>query len=207
MGSLERIKSNQAEMLRYYQSPAILYEDERYRDISDSAIILYTLLYNRVSLSISNNWIDDNGDVYIIYTIDQVVKKRGWGKRKAVAVMQELIDFGLIQRERKNRNQAYRIYVMDLASNAVEKQEPVGENPKFQSGTSRSSKVKPPEVPKWNPRYIDNRYIDNRYMAQPKKRVKAKNQFNDFNQRDYDMTILETAMLNRPISDSGGSSG
>ena len=207
MGALGRIKSNQAEMLRYYQSPAILYEDERYKDISDSAIILYTLMYNRVSLSISNNWIDENGDVYIIYTIDEVVKKRRWGKRKAVAVMQELIDFGLIQRERKNRNQAYRIYVMDLASQPMNQPEEVEENPKFQSGTSRGSTLELPEVPKWNPRYIDNRYIDNRYIAQPKKRAKKKNQFNDFSQRDYDLTILEANIVNRPLSDSGGSSG
>jgi hypothetical protein len=67
--------------------------------------------------------------------------------------------------------------------------------------------VELPEVPKWNPRYIDNRYIDNRFIGQPKKRAKKKNQFNDFSQRDYDLTILEANIVNRPLSDSGGSSG
>ena len=45
-----------------------LFINEKYRKLSDSAKVTYAILNDRVSLSIKNNWIDQNGDIYFIFT-------------------------------------------------------------------------------------------------------------------------------------------
>ena len=99
---------------RFYQMPKILFEDERFMDLSDSAKILYSILRDRIDLSKKNNWIDEQGRIYIIFTIKKIMEKMRWGNKKAGKILQELQDFGLIQKYRETRTSAYRIYVMNL---------------------------------------------------------------------------------------------
>ena len=53
---LDYIYSEQASQYAYYRIPKILFTDDRYRDISTDAKVLYGLLLDRVSLSIKNKW-------------------------------------------------------------------------------------------------------------------------------------------------------
>ena len=42
--------------VKFYALPQILLQGEKYKDLSDSAILLYSVLRDRLSYSLSNNW-------------------------------------------------------------------------------------------------------------------------------------------------------
>ena len=53
----------------YLQLPKELLFDEKYQNLSISAITLYSILRDRHSLSLKNNWKDENGNTYIIFQL------------------------------------------------------------------------------------------------------------------------------------------
>ena len=51
----------QADQFEYYRIPKLLITDKRYNGISSDAKILYGVLLDRMSLSLKNKWIDEQG--------------------------------------------------------------------------------------------------------------------------------------------------
>ena len=59
----------------FYQVPMELFFNANYKNnLSLEAKMLYGLLLSQLTLSIKNNWQDENGDVYIILTREKVQK-------------------------------------------------------------------------------------------------------------------------------------
>ena len=48
------------------------FTDEAFDEISTDAKLLYGILLDRMNLSAKNGWLDKNGRVYIIFTVDEV---------------------------------------------------------------------------------------------------------------------------------------
>lgn len=63
----------QAEQFAFYRIPKVLFTDSEFRTLSAESKILYGILLDRVSLSAKNGWIDSQGRVYIIYTIEDIM--------------------------------------------------------------------------------------------------------------------------------------
>ena len=61
----------QSDLFTFYRVPKVLFTNERFWNISADAKMLYGILLDRMSLSAKNGWIDKNGRVYIIFTIDE----------------------------------------------------------------------------------------------------------------------------------------
>ena len=101
-----------SEGIRFYQMPNIIMDEPRFNKISDSAKILYMLLFNRMSLSFENGVCDDMGRTYIHYSNEKVMEKMNVGKTKAVAIFAELVKIGLIEKVRV-LGRPSRIYVLD----------------------------------------------------------------------------------------------
>ena len=59
----------QSQQFEFYRIPKVLFTDNRFQKISTEGKVLYGLLLDRVSLSMENGWIDDEGRVYIIFTL------------------------------------------------------------------------------------------------------------------------------------------
>ena len=57
---------NQKDIYQYkfYMIPKELFVNERYISLSTAAILLYGILLDRLTLSIKNNWVDKNGNIY-----------------------------------------------------------------------------------------------------------------------------------------------
>ena len=182
------------ENLRYYQMPKLFFEDDKFKDLSDAAIILYSLLRDRTDLSKKNNWIDEHGRVYIVYTIAEIMADTRWGNKKAGKTLSELQEFGLIQKYRKTMNSAYRIYVMNLCSIST-----------CQSDTSRDVKTTSPEMSKRHPNDTNNNKTDSLSYKRAQNRAPKKANFNNFEQRDYDYDALEESLINRPMLQAVGS--
>src|SRR5699024_9620731 len=59
----------QAEQFAFYRIPKALFTDPAFRSISTDAKVLYGLLLYRMSLSARNDWLDEQGRVYIVFTV------------------------------------------------------------------------------------------------------------------------------------------
>ena len=114
MESFEYIDRSGLEHFRFYRIPKILIEDEFFRDLSTDAKLLYGLLLDRLELSLQNDWFDEDGHVYIIFTLRDVEKQMNCSHSKAVRLLKELdlsTGIGLIRRVRYGLGQPDRIYV------------------------------------------------------------------------------------------------
>ena len=62
------LKQTDIQAFYHLQMPRWLFSDGRYRALSLEAKVTYSFLLNRFQLSKLNGWINDNGEVFIIYT-------------------------------------------------------------------------------------------------------------------------------------------
>lgn len=58
----------EAEQFSFYRIPKRLFKDDRFRDVSTGAKLLYGLLLDRMALSLKNGWLDEQGRVFIYCT-------------------------------------------------------------------------------------------------------------------------------------------
>lgn len=105
-----------SEQIRFYQLPRELVKHERFKSLSDSAKILYALLRDRVSLSVKNNWVDEFGRVYIIFTLAEMMEDLGCANQKATKSMKELQKIGLVENVRRGLGKPNILYVKNFAS-------------------------------------------------------------------------------------------
>lgn len=105
-----------SEQIRFYQLPKELVKHKQFKRLSDSAKILYALLRDRVSLSVKNNWIDELGRVYIIFTLTEIMEDLGCADQKATKSMKELQKIGLVESVRRGLGKPNIIYVKNFAT-------------------------------------------------------------------------------------------
>ena len=73
----------ESDLFSFLRIPKMLFTDEHFKRLSAEAKIMYGLLLNRMCLSAVNDWKDEKGRVYIIYTIDETSENLGCGNKKA----------------------------------------------------------------------------------------------------------------------------
>lgn len=87
----------QAEQFAFYRVPKVLFTNDRFKYLSAEAKTLYGILLDRVPLSAKNGWIDEQGRVYIICTIEEIMADMNCGNKKAIQLLSDLEDkVGLI---------------------------------------------------------------------------------------------------------------
>ena len=106
----------QAEQFAFYRIPKALFTDPAFRSISTDAKVLYGLLLDRMSLSARNNWLDDAGRVYIIFTVEEVMDALCCADNKATRLLRELEGVELIERKRRGLGKPSLIYVKNFIS-------------------------------------------------------------------------------------------
>ena len=104
----------QAEQFAFYRIPKALFTDPAFRSISTDAKVLYGLLLDRMSLSARNDWLDDAGRVYIIFTVEEVMDALCCADNKATRLLRELEGVGLIERKRRGLGKPSFVYVKNF---------------------------------------------------------------------------------------------
>ena len=84
-------------------------------DLSTDAKTLYSILLDRMGLSVKNGWLDEQGRVYIIFPVQEVMDALGCADNKATKLFRELEKFGLIERKRRGLGKPNLIYVKNFA--------------------------------------------------------------------------------------------
>ena len=131
------------ELFSYFRIPKALFQDHRFRQISTDARTLYGILLDRMSLSAKNGWLDEQGRVYIIYTVREVQESLCCAEHKAVKLFRELEDIDLIERKRRGLGRPSLIYVKDFSSGLPKAQ--VQNCPNSNSGAAESATLEQPK--------------------------------------------------------------
>ena len=89
-------KINDLVKFDFIKIPKTLFANPKYKEMSSDAKLTYALLYDRLSLSIQNNWINADGEVYLVYTRGAIAEDLGITYKKAIAAFKELKENNLI---------------------------------------------------------------------------------------------------------------
>ena len=95
----------------FYQFPQWLLKDEPYKALGDKAKMMYMLLFDRRTLSIKNKWYDEDGRIYIIFTIEQFMQELNCSNKAVVKAKKELVEVGLLEEVRQGMNKPNRLYI------------------------------------------------------------------------------------------------
>lgn len=125
-----RYKIGEVDNERYLQMPLALFTNENYKQgLSLAAKAVYALMRNRLPLSATNGWADDNGDIYIYFKQDELAESLGVSRSTVARAIKELIAMDLIDLIRQGLSMPNKVYIK-----------------KCQNDTSRSIKLTHQEV-------------------------------------------------------------
>lgn len=108
-----------SDQFSFFRIPKVMFSDERFGELSSEAKILYGVMLDRVGLSRKNGWYDEEGNVYIYFTIDEMMAYLKWTRYRIFQLLDELDSkkgIGLIERKRTGFNKPNVIYVKNFAS-------------------------------------------------------------------------------------------
>ena len=114
--------SEKYKKVEFYRVNKDLSDNELYKDLKPTSILLYALLCDRLSVSYANenkdknfknklHYYDENEDVYVIYTRIDLEKKLHIGKQSLCSAFKELVKANLIKEIRQGKNKPNKIYV------------------------------------------------------------------------------------------------
>ena len=99
---------------RFFRVPKLLFESELYKKMSAESKLLYAILKDRFELSVKNNWIDADGNIYFIFTVEEIGEMLGYGKDKVIKLKKELKKHDLLEEVRQGLNKPNLIYLGSL---------------------------------------------------------------------------------------------
>ena len=103
--------ADDAEEYSFYRIPKPLILNPDYRSVPVEAKMLYGLMLDRMGLSVRNGWLDEQGRVFIYYTVDAVREDLCCGKEKACKLLADLERADLIERRRQGLTKPSITYV------------------------------------------------------------------------------------------------
>lgn len=162
----------------YLELPKVIMYGEQYKKaLCPAAKLLYGLFMDRVSLSERNGWIEESGEPYFKYRVDEMADDLAVSKPTAIKAKQELIDAGLLEQVFLGKNKPNKLYLCepDITENDIYKireTENAGSGEKEPSALQQqgSKKSLPPEGSKESlPREVKNLYPNKPYFNKPLK--------------------------------------
>ena len=116
--NLAYLTPNSAKGYAFYLIPKELIDNPVFDVLDYGSKLLYGLMLNRASLSAVNaaDFTDENGNLYIIYTIEQVMADMRCARQTAVKMIKLLDEIGLIEKKRRGQGKPSIIYVKDFST-------------------------------------------------------------------------------------------
>ncbi len=147
--AFEYFSGQQAEQFSFYRIPKVLFTDPVFAPVSTDAKLLYGILLDRMGLSAKNGWLDNEGHVYIIFTIDDVRESLNCSAKTAVKLLDELEKkCGLIERKRQGLGKPNLIFVKNFIADSPQVQFKNGK--KYNSGEAENTTQELSEVQRSN---------------------------------------------------------
>ena len=205
----EYFYGQQAESYTFYRIPKVMFTEERFKGLSCEAKVLYGLMLDRMSLSTKNEWLDEEGKVYIVFPLSDIRELIQCSKQTAVNLVHELDTeqgIGLIEKSRPGLGKANVFYVknfmapigiernndMENTSNNTEEPRKPDSTKKSKNWTSGGQEIRPQEVQK-----LDHQKSKNWTSGSPENRLQEVQKL-DPNKTEYNKTEKsETQSINQ----------
>ena len=131
---------------KFLMLPALLIYGELYRGLDSGAKIAWTILNDRANLSKKNGWYDEEGNVYFVYTNQELMNLVNVSEPTIVKIKKELISYGLLDQKRMGRGKANLLYIYEPVASKSDTQnlieiEDVGNTLEFQNLKNLSSRT------------------------------------------------------------------
>lgn len=97
---------------RFYQIPKVFFTSENYKNLTDDMKIAYAILRDRLNLSIKNNWVDEDGNIYFVYSNEKLMEILNCKKEKLTKIKKGLENDGLLIQKRRGLNKPNILYLM-----------------------------------------------------------------------------------------------
>ena len=109
----ERFYTDKEEVtIRFFQVPKSLFNNPAYKSLSLGPKLMYSILRDRLDLSIKNNWKDEKRYIYLIFSIDELSKLLEINKETVTTYKRKLVKYKLILDKRLGQGKPNRIYVL-----------------------------------------------------------------------------------------------
>ena len=89
----------QVDQFSFIRVPKLLITSYRFKSLDTNTKFLYGLLLDKMGQSRFNNWVDDYNRAYIVYPIKEIQDDLNVSKSTAIACLQKLEDFGLVEKK------------------------------------------------------------------------------------------------------------
>ena len=192
----------------YYQVPKELFANPLYKDhLSSDSKLLYALLLNRLTLSMKNRWIDENGNIYLIFPRKEAEEKLNLSKNTITKAFKELDITNLISEKRLGRAKSNVIYVGKINHISLlgddESTENTGNSliPKiWESRIPKSGNHESPNLGVNNNKYNYNKY-NNKYARTINRYFDSSNQYDDLDRFYANLDVDFSNKYHDPNSD------
>ncbi|WP_341393193.1 replication initiator protein A [Clostridium sporogenes] len=99
-------KRNSINYLKFF------FTNPKYTNLSNDAKITWSILRDRLDLSIRNNWVDENGDIFFIYTNEKLKSILNISSpNKLSKIKKELTQANLFSQKRVGLNKPNKLYI------------------------------------------------------------------------------------------------
>ena len=167
--TLDHFYGGAGELFSFYRIPKALFLESRFQNLSTDAKTLYGILLDRMSLSVKNGWLDEQGRVFIVYTIEDVKRALCCADNKATKLMRELEKIGLIERKRRGLGRPSLVYVKNFSAESSNSRFKNREN--HESGGSKTTSQDPAKS-RCNKTDENNTEMSETYALRHKRRQK-----------------------------------
>ena len=112
--SFRLMRQTDVQNVWHMQMPRWLFSDPRYSGLSLDAKVTYTFLLNRFQLSRRNSWVNDAGEVFVIFPRKALAKELRICEQRVTAAFRKLAELQLIWEKRCGRGDANQIYLASV---------------------------------------------------------------------------------------------
>ena len=109
--SFQLMVQTDVQSIYHMQMPRWLFSDPRYCEMSLDAKVTYTFLLNRFQLSRRNGWVNERGEVFVIFPRKALAKELRICEQRVTAAFKKLVELELVWEKRCGRGDANQIYL------------------------------------------------------------------------------------------------
>ena len=109
--SFQLMVQTDVQSIYHMQMPRWLFSDPRYCEMSLDAKVTYTFLLNRFQLSRRNGWVNERGEVFVIFPRRALATELRICEQRVTAAFKKLVELELVWEKRCGRGDANQIYL------------------------------------------------------------------------------------------------
>lgn len=96
----------------FFQLPKVFFTNDKYKNLSNDAKVAFALLKDRFNYSVKNNWIDQNDNLYFVFTNEELMSLLQAGNQKVIKIKKELEKAELLFQKRMGLNKPNHLYLL-----------------------------------------------------------------------------------------------